>query len=367
MTNSLVFVVKTTIVTLVATLLVPFLFIFNEGLSNFAYREVGYYIVADKLQKNTSSDEEFLTKVVSYINQNIYPVGELQDKTTWNDLVIGQAWCDQVSRDVAEILAKKNIPARIIMDAGTSHSVGEAFIDGKFRFYDAQNNYIFRNLSGELATFEDVANGNIDLKYSKISADIKSSEDLFELHPYLFKTDDDYDLKKYSGLVIDPAMGKNRWKVYTDVYGPMKNFISYLVWINYTINPWFYGLYQDLFLGYYSKISAVHIGRNYELFGRYDKALQFYNQSLMSESSQEDGLFYIGRMFHDLGDYKKSINYLVELLEHHPKTKWKDPSNYILGESYELLGKEASARHYYNKSRKPYYGSSNKLFNKIYE
>ncbi len=367
MTNSLIFVVKTTIVTLVATLLVPFLFIFNEGLSNFAYRELGYYIVADELQKNTSSDEEFLTKVVHYINQNIYPVGVLQDKTTWNDLVIGQAWCDQVSRDVAEILAKKNIPARIIMDAGATHSVGEAFINGKFRFYDAQNNYIFRNLSGELATFEDVANGNIDLQHSKISADIESDEDLFELRPYLFKTDDDYDLKKYSGLVIDPTMGKNRWKVYTDVHGPMRNFVSYLIWINYTINPWFYGLYQDLFLGYYSKISSVHIGRNYELFGRYDKALQFYNQSLMYESSQEDGLFYIGRMFHDLGNYKKSINYLVELLEHYPKTKWKDPSNYILGESYELLGKGVSARHYYNKSRKPYYGSSNKLFNKIYE
>jgi hypothetical protein len=40
--------------TLVVVLLVPFLFVFNEGLSNFAYREVGYYIVADKLQKNVS-------------------------------------------------------------------------------------------------------------------------------------------------------------------------------------------------------------------------------------------------------------------------------------------------------------------------
>ena len=52
-----------------------------------------------------------------------------------------------------------------------------------------------------------------------------------------------------------------------------------------------------------------------------------------------------------------------ELLKQYPKTKWKDPANYILAEAHRLLGNNLSARYYYNKSRRPYYGSANKLFN----
>jgi len=349
--NNLSFVVKSAAILLVMILLVPFLFILHEDLFSFSYRQLGYSIIADKLKENTDSDEEFLVKTVGFINQNIYPVGNLQDKSTWNDLLISQAWCDQVSRDVAEILAVKDIPARIIMDAGESHSVGEAFINNKFRFYDAQNNYIFWNLEGELATFEDVANGRLNLQNHKILADIKSGEDL------------GYDLKKYSGLVINPNMGKNRWKSYTDIYGPTKEIIINLVRLNYAINPWFDKIYQDLYL-VNSEMSSVLIGRNYELFNRPDKALKQYLLSLKDGILKEDGLFYIGRMHVSLGNYNASISHLEELLKQYPKTKWKDPANYILAEAHRLLGNNLSARYYYNKSRKPYYGSANKLFNK---
>ena len=69
-------------------------------------------------------------------------------------------------------------------------------------------------------------------------------------------------------------------------------------------------------------------------------------------------------MYYSLDRYNLSIRYLVELLVKYTTTKWKHPANYFLGDAYRLLGDNISLMYYDNKSRIPYYESSNQLFNK---
>lgn len=293
----------------------------------FAYRQIGYARLADALSAGARSPEEFLERTMWFVNENVYPVGTIRDASAWVELVRSQGWCDQVARDVAQIVAKKGLPARIVFDGGPHHSVGEVWLDGRWRFFDAQNNYLFRTADGELATFEQVARGGVFSP--KFEADRRLLRE-----PYW---------EQYHGGVIDPDGGRQHTKPLTEPDGVFRSAIILLMDRAHRTIPGFDAWYQDRYLARHPEFTLVERGREYRLFDRIEQARRCYERALQDEALREDALFYLGRLQEAIREEEAAVGSLTRLLTQYPNTKWKQPAYYFLGEAHRALGRTAEA------------------------
>lgn len=321
-------------------------------LNDFVYKHLGYRVIANRLGGESATVEDLLRNTVEFVNEHVYPLGPIVDDTTWTDLVRSAGYCDQQARDVARLLAEHDIPARIIMDAGRAHAVGEALIEGRWRFYDAQHNYLFRTAQGELATFEEVGRG---LAYSP-----KYEADRLLLSPARWE---DYDqiIPDYQGVVIDPNQGKQRWAPLTSAAGPVRRFVIGWTEAVFRLVPGFAARYQDLYLAVHPKLSLVERGRHYEIYERGQPAEALYRRALIVPALREDALFFLGRMLVAQHRYEEGIAELSRLLRESPDTLWREPAWYFLGESYRLTGQLDAARNCYGQVTTSYLNAAHRL------
>lgn len=316
----------------VGVLIAPFALAGYPPAHAFAYRELGYLILADALSQASASDEAFVLKTVEFVNEDVFftqqnPV----DESTWTDLVQSEGWCDQVARDVAQLVAKRGIPARVVL--GASHSFGEVFLAGKWRFYDAQNRYTFRLPSGELAMTDEVGDGQ---GFSE-----KYEADLSVLAKPGWKS--------YKGGIVNPKAAWIRLMPLTESYGAVRASLASAIALYHQLGPWFDRLYQDVYVWRHPELNLVERGRNYELFQRVNKAHACYQEALRSEGLREKARFYLGRLLLRTGAYEQAIHELTRLLEDYPVTKWRTPAHYFLGEAYQQTQQVTAARAHYRK------------------
>ena len=151
-------------------LLLPFLYLVSPAkIKDYVYRELCYHTVIDNIKKESDGINDLLEKTAEYVYVNMDAHGHkmpIIDDNSWNCFVRGFGYCDQQAWALATLLAKKNIPARLVMvrsSLSSGHSVSEVLIDGRWVVVDPGSNTVHYNKFNKLATAEDIKNGLVTI------------------------------------------------------------------------------------------------------------------------------------------------------------------------------------------------------------
>jgi transglutaminase-like putative cysteine protease len=113
-----------------------------QKLRDYAYRELAYRVIADEVTKEATSDAQFAASLLAYVSghETASSSAQVVDDTVFNDLVRGIGFCDQQAWGLSTLLAKKHVPATLLMLRGrqqvSQHSVATVFLNGKWRVLD---------------------------------------------------------------------------------------------------------------------------------------------------------------------------------------------------------------------------------------
>jgi len=220
---------------LILFLILPFLYLFFPvRIKDYVHRELCYHAIVDKIEADSGDPDDFLKNIVNYVYTNIDSHGHkmpIIDDTSWDCFVRGFGYCDQQVWALSTLLAKKDIPARLVMLHSTlssDHSVVEAYIDGRWRLIDPNMNAVYYNKKEELATFNDIHN------------------DLVNIEPVLSK--ENYDTRLYKSY-FDPENPPDRWGALTAKQGILRKIVFSPVYFQYKLfGPGFSRFYQNLYL-----------------------------------------------------------------------------------------------------------------------
>jgi len=333
----------------------PFLFLLNRKTAYYAYKEVTYWTVINKVVGKEKNPEKICILLLAYLHDNLFKPSntEIVDKDVYNDLIRGVAWCDQRSWALGTFLGMLGIDNRMVMtrnpEGASNHTVLEAFIDKKWRFFDPTYGIVVRG-NGGLLSYEDICR----------------DPSLFFLHPDMVALRK-LNYPKYA-IVKDYFtrnifhLGQEGPAIWLNPRGkrdPVHNFISAIVrFYIRTFGDKFSYVFQDVYLNYLSPVRqrdklAYFRARNYDLYSRNKLAIDLYDYIIAKYPDSpflENTLFFKGFLYHRSGDFEKSIDSLSLLLKKIPATKWQRISCYLLGYDYELLNKITPARDYYQYS-----------------
>ncbi|MDP4181067.1 MAG: transglutaminase domain-containing protein, partial [Bacillota bacterium] len=140
----------------------PFLFLFapQQG-RDFYYRELTYKHIASTNVGNVKDKYEILLSLFNYVkgNQNVDPNYKSEDKTAYNNLVLGVSWCDQQAFLLATLLNEYGINSRF-RDV-QHHTTLEVYINNQWKLIDPFFGQLFyRKVDGQLATLNDIIDNN---------------------------------------------------------------------------------------------------------------------------------------------------------------------------------------------------------------
>lgn len=215
-------------------LLSPFFYLFSPPrLRDYVYRELCYHTIINRIDAKSSDVNDFLKKTVNYVYTNIdsHNSPPIIDDTSWDCFLRGFGYCDQQVWALSTLLAKKNIPARLVMLKGkhptSGHSVAEVYINGLWRIVDPHVNAIYYRKNGDFATFSDIQKNLV-----KLDAVVKENMAIALYTSYFAK---DYPPERWAPLT--KKQGVFRKIVFSPVYTYFKVF-----------GVKFSHLYQDLYL-----------------------------------------------------------------------------------------------------------------------
>ncbi|OGW83288.1 MAG: hypothetical protein A2987_00665 [Omnitrophica bacterium RIFCSPLOWO2_01_FULL_45_10] len=234
---------KTALIMLIAGILIaylslPFLYLsFPDKIKKYVYRELMYVTISDRLFEKSKSVPDFLQNTLNYVTLNIDSAHgpPAMDDNVWRCFVRGFGYCDQQVWAFSTLLAKRDIPSRLVMLKGVKpgrhgldgHSVAEVYLDNDWRIISVQRNIIFYNKKGGLATFDEIY------------------KDRTILDPISGKVPD-FDLYK---SFFDKTYEPERWEPLTSKQDIVRQAVFSPVYIYYkAFGKRFSKFYQDLYL-----------------------------------------------------------------------------------------------------------------------
>jgi len=131
-------------------------------LREYAIRELVYKVIADKVTKNATSDNEKVLRLFNYIHYHIYtPMrSRPSDVHQLHHLVRNAAWCDSQAGTLVALARKINLKGGWVALHGyeevSHHSTSVLYIDGKYRMLDPYMGYVFMTNDNDIATLEDI-------------------------------------------------------------------------------------------------------------------------------------------------------------------------------------------------------------------
>lgn len=323
-----------------------------QKLRDYAYRELAYRVIANEVTKEATSDVQVASSLLAYISghETAPSSAQVVDDTVFNDLVRGIGFCDQQAWGLSTLLAKKHVPATLLMLRGrqqvSQHSVATVFLNGKWRVLDPYHHLTFAMPSGDPATFEDLQR-DPDL--------IRSTSPKLDALERYKKGFADY----YAGL-YDPRFPPDKWGSPTDSRNLIRAVITRVV-DGYVglLGDRFVHAYQDVYLR--RPLSSTPDGdlflraRHYDLFFRRDAALAAYQRVLAeypASPSAEDALYFLGKWYEDHRQWQAAGRTFDALLARiGPRAKWADTAHYFNGVANE-------AQHNYPKAASEYMASA---------
>ena len=143
-------------------LFLPFTLFLNKEVAYYSYKEAVYKTVINNLIGKVKDQKKICLLLLDYFHYNLFTPYEAMpiDQDVYNDLIRGISWCDQRSWGLGVFLGKLGIDNRTVFTRNpegiSNHTVLEAFIDGKWILLDPMYGFVFKDDTGEFASYEDV-------------------------------------------------------------------------------------------------------------------------------------------------------------------------------------------------------------------
>lgn len=321
-----------------------------QKIRDYTYRELTYRVIANTVTKKTENDLAIAKSIHTFINRHVHVVSNspVIDESPFFDLVRGIGWCDQQSWGMRELLAKKGIPAKLLMlngyDSISHHSVAEVYLNGQWVVFDPLNNLIFYNLNGEIASFKDIQQGEINYDAFKNKDNnfannyLKLYEAKYPPHRYKPLALRDGTRKAVSGIIdfYYALFGKHFANSFQDLYLIRTEH-------KYFIHP-FQGSQGSVRLANAKHLAPdleLHLkARNYDLFFRHSLALKTYKKLIKQYPDSEyvdDNLYFMGVVYMDIHDWESAVETFTELIG--KTSKWEGVARQFIQFAYKNLGK----------------------------
>lgn len=329
----------------------------NRGTAYFAYKEIAYKTMADRLASSSDGPEEAAMRISEYYHRYLFtPLGaQAVDKDTYNDIIRGIAYCDQKAWGMSAFLAKRGIDSRMIMavnpDGQSNHTALEANIGGKWRYFDPQYALVIRRKDGELASYNDMCED------SSLLVDSPRMCLLEKACPAEFEIVSKYLEKNvFNPGVIKPVIwnspAKSKGNAKRALSGVLDTYVAFF-------GRKFSCLFQDAYLGIYSGKGGHNadylLARNYDIYGRYDKAAYYYRKFIGNSSSDAErysAMLFLSIIYTNSGDYEAAIGTLRTMMAEQASSKWASSMYYWLGYNYEARNDAEKAADCYRTSIK---------------
>jgi tetratricopeptide (TPR) repeat protein len=255
-------------------------------------------------------------------------------------LIKGTAHCDQQVRTLIDLAKKADLKARLLFlrgyDSISHHSVCEIYLDGKFRVFDSDYGYVFRNHHNEIATFLDIQKHGRKLKSEKLDALLFLNKDFSTVEYFrLYEPTYEFTVAKTNFKIRKGRMFRaGVIDLYYNIFG--QPFLVHLLDLYFKVE----------------KVEPFLRARLKHLLGRFQSAITDYNICLNENKNifiVSEGLFFTGQLFWDMQDFNRCISTFEQLLREYPDNRWIEEIYFYLGDAYEHIKEIAKARFYYSK------------------
>ena len=360
------FIVIATVFLLLLVIILPLsLLLGPTTLREYAIRELVYKVIADKVTKNATNDNEKALRLFNYLHYHINtPMrSRASDVNQLHHLVRNVAWCDSQAGTLVALAKKVNLKGGWVSlhgyDEVSHHSTSVLYIDGKYRMLDPFYGYVFMTKDNDIATLEDI----------RISQTMLSSEQ--------YKA-----MQMIGSERLNKTLGIDRLEYYFKLYEPTHSWqIHLLKWSGYKrkfvsmIVDTYYDIFGDIFLvpfqemyfrvadaGPFLKARLKHLSlRLKSAINDYDNIMK--NEDLVKDSEillidyknisteiiRSEMMFFKGQALWDMKDFNKCIEAFKELLKAYPDTRWLNLAYFYLGNCYENLLEIDKAKYIYSK------------------
>lgn len=340
------------IITVTAVVFSPLfsLFLADSSLGKHAYQEMLFQVIANNALPGKLSDREIVRKAVYYTRSNIFTLSDSVPYSAkhFEYLIEGIGWCDYLSQVLCRILAAKGISARYIflMDENniSPHTVAEVCIKGKWVGVDPLFNIIYSDTRGNLFGISEIT-PHIIPGLSDMLIIKNNRQELYEaiteayLRTYPLKNppkiSDDFLKEKH---ILDIIM-----KLYVNILGER-----------------FTDVYQDIYIAntlYKKKTEAEKLwyrARNYDLFGRIDKALPLYTRIIADypESTYHQRAYiFLSLLLMQKNRFQEAKELLYEFAKIYPDSRWRNDQPFYLARCCEELQDMPNAVKYYTMAK----------------
>ncbi len=165
---------------LICFYLIPFITLFSGTKKrDFCFREISYGILSDKLTTGCRDDSARIIQVYMFVIENISAPPQnfkLRDGNPFDIILDGVGSCDQQANVLLTLAGISGIKGNLLFlygyDSVSHHSVCELQLNDKYKMLDPFYNQLFLTTNNNLASVNDIQNGNI--KYPKDSSSMPS-------------------------------------------------------------------------------------------------------------------------------------------------------------------------------------------------
>jgi hypothetical protein len=309
----------------------------------FLYREVAYRAIITRVTAGLTDDAAITRALFEYVadQQDAPRTYPAIDRTVWDGLVAGTAWCDQQAWSLGTLLARKGVPGTLLMLRGrhvdSHHTVATVFLDGSWRVLDPFWGLTFIQPTGAPATFHDLQHEarRAELSSGRAEAIARFDPEFFAGYFALFEKD-------------HPP---TQWMALTEVH-PQRR------WLHRVLDAYVSLLgqtgvarFQDVYLWRRFRAGGEDVfwrARHYDLFARDALASEAYRTVVADAATayREDALYFLGRVQQRLGDWDGSAQTFTQLLDEFGTAvnpKWKLFAHYRRGLALERAGEAGLA------------------------
>jgi tetratricopeptide (TPR) repeat protein len=347
-------------------LAVPVILVLGPSkLSDYAYRELAYRVIVERVTAGLTDEEQITYALAEWIGSHEFapPAAQVPavDLTVFNDLVRGIGWCDQIAWGLSTLLAQRGIPSTLLMLSGAQqesrHTVAAVYLKGEWRVVDPLYKLTFVRPTGQLGTFEDLANptSRLTLVSAKRDAIKRVDAEFFPQTYYRY---------------FEPAYPATMWAPLTETKDVSRRFVSTVVAAYERVfGDRFVHAFQDAWLrrqSYQSVDEEIFLrARHYDLFFRTEAAAEGYRKFIAMQSAGApplDAWYFLGRLQHRTGQWASAIDTFTALLAYDAPllaadkggVMWTPFARYFRGTAFEALGALDQAQRDYELSAREY-------------
>ncbi|MCB7128083.1 MAG: hypothetical protein J3T61_00905 [Candidatus Brocadiales bacterium] len=308
-----------------------------------------YAYITQRLVGSERDPEVVIHTLTRFVHENLFVPDfgyAVVDDAPITVLHRGIGWCDQQANILLRLLDQRNIPSRLVFlrdqKGVTPHSVGEVYLKGAWRIVDPLMMLILRNSREEIATREEICQGEVDFgAFSSDRISLPKYRQLFCQKPTWFGGNKALRRPGFFEAIKlgKPFPGKTMADSWQRLFA-MPDVIGSGLFINLYVQA-----IRDLYEtedGY-----AYGVARTYHILGKFQEAQRWYSYvvtAFPTSTHVEESLFFTGLAAYHGGQYGEARVAFDKLLHKYPKTPWAGRARLFSGKALLALGQQKQAK-----------------------